>query len=249
MTQNIGIIGITGRMGSVLAEMIRNDKRYNLGTSISQSITHQVSIDRVFLENDYVIDFSFHEYTPYVIEAALLNPKPLVLCTTNWDQQLLFSKIELLATKTRVVIAPNTSIGSCLQRYFVRKLAEHLDSEYDIDIIERHHRNKIDSPSGTAISFISDIQNIKKTIYNLEYDVRDINGRREDNMIYVASERAGNLSGEHVVSFINAYEEISIQHRSLNRSVYAYGAIKAIEWIAQKQENGLFSMMDVFGLS
>lgn len=249
MTQNIGIIGITGRMGSVLEEMIHNDRRYNLGTSISRSVAHEVNIDRVFIENDYVIDFSFHEYTPYVIEAALVHPKPLVLCTTNWDHQLLLPKIELLANKTTVIIAPNTSIGSCLQRYFIRKLAENLDSEYDIDIIERHHRNKIDSPSGTAKSFVSDIQNIKKIIYNLEYDVGDITGPRQDNTIYVASERAGNLSGEHVVSFINSYEEISIQHRSFHRSVYAHGAIKAVEWIAQKQKNGLFNMMDVFGLS
>lgn len=249
MTKSIGIIGITGRVGSILAEVIQDDRRYHLGTSISKSTAHSVNIENVFIDNDYIIDFSSYNYTAEILDAALCYPKPLVICTTNWDQSLLSQKIELLGNKTSVVIAPNTSIGSCLQRYIIRKLSEYLDSEYDIDIVERHHRYKVDSPSGTAKSFVSDIQNIKKTVYDLDYIIKDGVGPREDHAIYIASERSGNLSGEHDVRFINSNEEISIKHRSFTRTIYAQGALKAVEWVAKNKENGVFNMMDVFGLS
>jgi 4-hydroxy-tetrahydrodipicolinate reductase len=239
----IGIIGITGKMGNILAEMVRESQSYSLGRGYSSCSGDLIE---VFSSNDYVIDFSSHKLISSVLSAALQNPKPLIICTTGWDRNEYAKDIEKLAEIIPLIIASNTSIGAYLQRYLVRELAKLLGDDYDVDIIEKHHRNKVDSPSGTALSLSEDIKSVKQKEYRTSLEK---SGKREDNLISINSIRSGNIYGEHEVMFTSSEEMISVKHVAFNRHIFAKGAIRALDWLVKKNPSpGIYSMQDVLGI-
>lgn len=240
---SIGIIGITGRMGNILAKMINDSQSYSLGQGYSSS---SCDLSEVFLSNDYIIDFSSNILIYSVLSAALRNPKPLIICTTGWDKNKYAKDIEKLAKTIPLIIASNTSVGAYLQSYLVREMARFLDDDYDIDIIEKHHRNKVDSPSGTALSLFEDIKSIKQKEYRTSQEEP---GKREDNLISINSIRSGNIYGEHEVIFTSSEEVLSVKHVVFSRSIFAKGAIKALDWLVKKKPDpGIYSMQDVLGM-
>ena len=164
-----------------------------------------------------------------------------------------------------MVVAPNTSLGASLQLYLARQLAMILDEDYDIDIIERHHRNKADKPSGTAMqlanSIIDDKQEVCGLIFKLEchnanaftamdeaVDTRTTNGLRPKNFISINAIRSGNLPGEHEVCFTSSDEMISIKHTAFDRKLFTKGVIKIVKWLDTRRPGpGIYTMMDVLG--
>ena len=220
----VGIIGITGRMGKNLKDALFDHDKFSVGPGFARSASPHISLKEVFEKNDYVIDFSSHELLPSILTAALTEPKPMVVCSTGWSKESMEPLLYEVMQKTPLIIAPNTSVGAYLQRKLIRELAKALSLEYDIDIGDKHHRNKVDTPSGTAMSVLKDIQKIKKEHWGLSYANYPLEkGPRPDYFIGMNSERSGNLSGEHEVTFVSGDEMISVKHVAYDRGLFSKG--------------------------
>lgn len=247
MNKSIGVIGVTGRMGRALVNIINKRQDFTAGIGFSRAQNSDITLEDVFSQNSYVVDFSKPELIESILKAAIHAPKPLVLCSTGWSQQEMRHLLEALAKKAPIVIASNTSMGAYLQRHMVRQLAKVLGEEYDIDIMEKHHRHKIDSPSGTALTLFNDIKMAKMQSDKLTYQTHNLEkGPRPDRFIGMNVSRTGNLPGEHEVSFVSSDEMISIKHVAFDRTLFANGAVKIIEWIDKTQpEAGLYTMENI----
>ena len=250
MSRKVGVIGQTGRMGTLLTKLLSEEQSYELGLSFSRSETPEEDLVKVFQENDLVIDFSSSELLKYTLEAALRHPKPFIICTTGWCKETFESLIHQLAHIVPIVIAPNTSIGAVLQLYLATQLAEILDESYDIDILEKHHKQKTDTPSGTAKALIEAIQQSKENDHSLRYELyHGHTGPRPLHSIGLSVQRSGQLPGEHSISFTSEEESIVIHHTALNRKLFARGVLKIISWIAAKNPRpGIYSMLDVLNI-
>ncbi len=249
MATKVGIIGVSGRMGQVLSSEIAKKPGLELGLSYSKELAGEVSLQAVFDDNDVVVDFSNAELVESVLQAALKSPKPLIICTTGWDRQALAAELNQLADRVPLVLATNTSVGAAIQRYIVNIVAKALGDDFDVDLHESHHKFKVDSPSGTAVTLIEEIQSAKKEAFDQEFDTYTVGqGARADHLIGVSVTRAGSIVGEHTVSFTSLEEQITIKHTAFDRALFAKGALKCVEWMATKKEPGNFTIFDVLGL-
>lgn len=241
--KKIGIIGYTGKVGQVLKNLIINQKIYQLGICYNRSSMPKTHLLDVFKDNDFVIDFSSKDLISDLLKAGMQCPKPLILCSTGWEYQNFLNNLSLISQYAPIVIAPNTSFGACLQKYLAYFLSRCFDIDYDIDIIEKHHRLKEDFPSGTAKSLIESILKVKKD-FSL-YDLKQ--GKRMDKQIGISAIRSGNIVGEHEILFTNEDEMISIKHTVFSRSLFAKEALKIIHWLEEnKLEKGIYNMEDIF---
>ena len=194
MRKQIGVIGVGGRMGSLLSELIAQHQSYVLGPSFMRSRQSTTSLEDVFKANKIVVDFSSSDLVEHTLAAALSVPKPFVICTTGWQKDHTRKQIKALSKEVPIVIAPNTSIGACLQLYLAKQVAKILGEEYDIDILEKHHRNKSDAPSGTALALLNSVQEEKKRYHNLNYKPYSVGqSPRPKQVIGFAVRRSGNL--------------------------------------------------------
>lgn len=250
----IGLVGETGRMGSVLTELIEGEPQYRAlylkGPGISRRHQEEADFNRLFQENDVVIDFSHASLIHKVLEGGLKSAKPLLLCSTGWDSKEILEELEALSQKVAVVVASNTSVGACLQRFLAGKIAKILGEEYDIDIYESHHRFKKDSPSGTALSLYDTVAEAKKEITQKMFALYTPGEEsRPPDHIGMAVERKGNVAGTHTVSFTSLEESLSLTHEAFDRRLFAKGALVAARWLLTPREPGLYTMYDVLGLT
>jgi 4-hydroxy-tetrahydrodipicolinate reductase len=256
---NVGIIGITGRMGTLLAKTINGTKKYRTQWGYARhserlsdpelQITPDISA--LFQKSDVVVDFSMGELIEKTLTAAAANPKPLIICSTGWEPtgniaQLLGE----ISSKVPVIIAPNTSIGACLQLYLAKQLARMLPTDFDIDVHEKHHRHKKDLPSGTACALINAVKQARSEKEGADFKAGMLEpGARPEHFIGVSAQRSGKLPGEHEVSFTQASEAISINHVAFNPQLFADGVIHILNWLENKKPTpGKFTMLDVLGL-
>ena len=237
-------------MGSLLRAKIEESNRYEVGIGFGQPNEKYSTLSEVFQRNDCVVDFSNKDLIEPLLNTAINHNKPLVICTTGWNFDMFKAKLNALAKLIPVVIASNTSIGACVQRYLVKEASKLFDNEYDIDVLEKHHREKLDSPSGTALSLIKTITDTKTREFGLHYKTfSDAHGKRERDTIGVLSQRSGNLPGEHEVTFTSVDEMISIKHVVFNRALFASGAIKVLDWLNKATPApGIYSMEDVLDI-
>ncbi len=250
MAAKIGVIGISGRMGQVLSQEISKKADLALGVSYSKESADTVSLIDLFIDNDVIVDFSNAALVESVIDAALTNPKPLIICTTGWDRDALDAKITALSQKVPVVLATNTSIGAAIQRYIVKVVAKALGDDFDIDLHEKHHRFKVDSPSGTAMTLVEDIKDAKKAAFDSDFSAYTVaHGAREEGLIGVSVSRSGSIVGEHEVSFTSLEEQITIKHTAFDRALFAKGALKAAQWSMHVEKPGLYTIFDVLSLT
>ena len=167
--KTVGVIGNTGRMGKSITEALKHSQTFQFGTGFNNACMESYPLINLFNDNDYVVDFSNAKLIAEILKAATLRPKPLVLCTTGWNYQEHSMALQEAARTTVIVIAPNTSMGAFLQRHLAKQLAQFLDDYYDIDIFEKHHRNKIDIPSGSALNLLHDIEAVKEKYHQMQY--------------------------------------------------------------------------------
>lgn len=249
----VGMTGCTGRMGQTLIHEITSGAfdglelaggcdRADADISLMPFTTFE-SPDKLFEESDCVIDFTLPAATSRHIDLAVEHNTPLVIGTTGLGEEI-EKKIEEAAKTVPVFYAANMSIGVNLLIALVEQAASKLGPEWDIEIFETHHKHKIDSPSGTAISLG---KAAKAGRGGKGEFVTDRDGKRNQGDIGYAVQRGGEVIGEHTVTFFAGAERIELSHKAANRSLFAHGALRAAQWLSGKPA-GLYSMRDVLGL-
>ena len=198
---------------------------------------------------DVIIDFTFHEATMAIARQAAVKNKPMVIGTTGLSQDNLQELAEL-CNSFPCVQAPNMAVGVNVLFKLAAKVAAILGNDYDMEIVEAHHRMKKDAPSGTAMK-LGEVM-AQAVGRDLEKDGvfsrHGIIGPRTDKEIGLQTIRAGDIVGEHTVYFAGAGERLELTHRAHSRDNFARGAALAAAWVV-KQQNGLYSMFDVLGLA
>lgn len=263
----IGVVGCMGRMGRALTSAILDSEGATFagGTEVASSphlgteITHPISgegtgaqvgegAEALFESADAVLDFTMPMATTHHAALAARTGTALVIGTTGFDtdQQAVITSA---AEKTAIVQAGNMSLGVNLLTSLTRQVAASLGMDWDIEITEMHHRNKVDAPSGTALMLgeaAADGRGV--TLANVSDRGRDgITGARKSGDIGFNSLRGGNVIGEHTVIFASDNERIELTHRATNRALFANGAVTAALWLKGRSP-GLYSMTDVLGL-
>jgi 4-hydroxy-tetrahydrodipicolinate reductase len=195
-----------------------------------------------------IIDFSFHEITLSMAELAVTNQIPLVIGTTGHTAGEKESILNAVKGKIPVVWAGNYSVGVNTLNYLTRKAATILGEQYEPEVLEMHHHDKKDAPSGTAERLIE----ILRDSYELSTDQvvhgrEGLVGARPRKEIGVHAIRGGDIVGEHTVYFCGEGERIELTHRATDRKIFAQGAVRAAHWAVGKTP-GVYNMEDVLGL-
>jgi 4-hydroxy-tetrahydrodipicolinate reductase len=256
MSTKIAIAGAMGRMGQNLIKSgLKNDKTEIVGVFDIENIDKNFLIsvglqsgiatnrENSFEAADVVIDFTSPKALFNFTEAAVANNTGLVIGTTGLENQH-FKLLQQSGQSVPVFYAPNMSFGVNSFFSLARKAAAHL-KDFDIEIIETHHRYKKDAPSGTAIKLgeeIADELNYSKEQFN--FNRQQDQQERKKNEIGFSSIRGGNIPGEHTVIFHGDNESIELTHRAFNREIFSDGAIEASIWLS-KQKKGYFTFKDL----
>ncbi|BCD60851.1 MULTISPECIES: 4-hydroxy-tetrahydrodipicolinate reductase [unclassified Nitratiruptor] len=252
---NVGIYGGSGRVGSLLIKNLQNDEIARVCVvHVLKGIELEVpgatvtnDIDTLIQKSDVIIDFTLPEGTEALLERLLNHPKPLVSGTTGLSkhQQNL---MQTLAQKAPVLYATNMSLGIALLKRLVAMTSEKL-RDFDIEIVEMHHRYKKDAPSGTALTLAEYAAKARELdLEKVRVSGRDGNiGERSKDEIGVFALRGGDIVGRHTVGFYNDGEYIELNHTATSRDTFAKGAIKAAKWLVA-QEPGLYTIDDCLGL-
>ena len=226
------IIHGTGTMSSILKSVAEAEEDLEV-SGFADELTEE--------KGDIIIDFSHFSRIPNMLNFAVNNNIPIVICTTGYDDKIL-SQIKEASSKIPILLSSNTSIGINLMNDLVSKMAENLNG-FDIEIIETHHNKKVDSPSGTAKTLFNAINQTLENKMNL-INGREGNHKRDKNEIGIHSIRGGSVVGEHRVIFYGDDESIEIKHSAMSKKIFVYGAIKAAKFLIGKKPN-LYGMKDV----
>ena len=196
---------------------------------------------------DVMIDFSSAKATDAVLEYCGSRELPLVLCTTGLSQEQL-QKVEETAEKTAVLRSANMTLGVNLLLKLVQEAAKVLASSgFDIEIVEKHHNQKKDAPSGTALALAESMNEALGNQYHYVYDRSSVHEKRDPKEIGIASVRGGSIVGDHDVIFAGKDEVITFNHTAYSKAIFAKGALEAAKFLAGK-EPGLYDMSNVVQL-
>jgi 4-hydroxy-tetrahydrodipicolinate reductase len=241
---SIIINGSKGRMGRELLACVAQHPELQVVGQIDQGDDLKAAIGR----GDVVIDFSSHQATPAVAALCAEHKKAMVIGTTGHSNEDR-SQITRFSDRIPMVISSNFSTGVNALFWLTRKAAEILGPNFDLEIIEMHHRLKRDAPSGTAKTLVEILAQVRQQ--QMEKVVRHgrsgIVGERTTAEIGVHSIRGGDVVGDHTVIFAQAGERVELTHKASSRETFANGALRAAAWVA-KQQPGLYDMQDVLGL-
>ncbi|MGM9970515.1 MAG: 4-hydroxy-tetrahydrodipicolinate reductase [Anaeroplasma sp.] len=224
-----------GAMGKLVADTLKD----KLAAVVSIECEYK-SIFDVKEDFDVIIDFSNPANLDMIYEYVNETKKPVVFATTGYNEEQI-AKINKLASIAPVLRSANFSLGVILLNKLVKEITPILMDTFDIEIIEAHHHNKIDSPSGTAKMLLNSV--IEQTNYKIKAG-RDGYSPRDPHEVGVHSIRGGSIVGEHEVLFCGEDEVLSLKHSAQSKKIFAVGAIKAADWLCDKQP-GLYSMEDV----
>ena len=252
----IAIAGALGRMGNNLINSALSNNNVELVgvfdvKDIDSSFINKNQIqenvfttrEESFEKADIVIDFTTPKALFNFTEAAVSNNTGLVIGTTGLDESH-FNLLKQTSNSTKVFYAPNMSYGVNTFFEIARKAAKHL-KEFDIEIIETHHRHKKDAPSGTALKLGEEIvAELGLSKSNFNFKRQDQEGQRKENEIGFSSIRGGNIPGEHTVIFHGDNESIELTHKAHNRKIFSDGAIQAAVWLSSK-EKGFYTFKDM----
>jgi len=252
----VGIVGSTGRMGEHLIKNILEDEILELSglhvfdelkTDVPNDVLVTNSMKALLEACDVIIDFSAPAATQELCEEALKNPTPLVIATTGFTahQQNLLTEA---SKEMPILYASNMSAGIALLKQLVEQVSATL-KDFDIEIVEQHHRHKVDAPSGTALT----LGEFAAKGRGLDLDDVRVSGRdgqigaRSKDEIAVMALRGGDIVGRHTVGFYNDGEFLELNHTATSRETFSKGAIRAAKWLVD-QESGLYSINDCLGI-
>lgn len=267
-TINVGVIGAGGRMGRMLIEAVQDNPQTTLNAAIERQGSSLVSADAgevaaigrlnvqivddlkaVINDIDVLIDFSLPDATEQNMQICAANKVAMVIGTTGFNEQQ-EQVLKEASKQIAIVYAGNYSTGVNLSLKLLAMAAKAFGNDADVEVIEAHHKHKIDAPSGTAYMMAEAVaeargQNLKDVaIYGREGQT----GEREAGSIGIHAIRGGEIIGDHTVMFIADGEVVEITHRARARMTFAAGAVRAATWVI-KQEVGQYNMQDVLGLN
>ena len=241
----IGILGASGRMGRAIAALLDEGGEASLAGRCGRGEDPGALADAC----DVLLDFSAPDALAANLDAAVAAGKPIVVGTTGLDQAH-DQAIDSAAAKVAVLQSANMSLGVNLLAHLVREAAGRLGPDWDIEIVEMHHRMKVDAPSGTALLLgraAADGRGVD--LESASERGRDgITGARAPGAIGFAALRGGSVAGDHQVIFAAEGERIELGHRAESRAIFARGAIEAALWLRDKPA-GRYTMADVLGLA
>ena len=262
------VAGAAGRMGRRICAMVQQQPGLELVAGFERPDSPEVgkdlgelaglgtlgikladSVEAVMDQGEVIIDFTFHEATMKLARLAAARGRAMVIGTTGLSADNVEELRNLAAASFPCVQAPNMAVGVNVLFKVARKMAAVLGDDYDIEIVEAHHRMKKDAPSGTAIKLGEMVaQGVGRDLGEVGvYARHGIIGERTDQEIGIQTIRAGDIVGEHTVYFAGAGERLELTHRAHNRDNFARGAALAAAWVVNKPK-GLYSMFDVLGL-
>ncbi|WP_374419769.1 4-hydroxy-tetrahydrodipicolinate reductase [Novosphingobium arvoryzae] len=239
----IGIIGSAGRMGQALADAIAA-----AGETLSGGIDKGGDPLALAQASDVLVDFSSPHALEANLDAAVAAGVPILVGTTGLEERHHFL-CDDAALRTAVLQTGNTSLGVTLLAHLVREAAQRLGEDWDIEIVETHHRMKVDAPSGTALLLghaAAEGRGIDLAA-NSARGRDGITGARTAGEIGFASLRGGTVAGDHTVHFLADNERLSLSHLAENRAIFARGAVRAAQWLIGK-EAGRYTMPQVLDL-
>lgn len=253
----VGIHGSTGRVGRLLIENLKKDEKakpymlhaiedfdFTLPADVEITSEHKTLLQK----SDVVIDFTISIGTEALLESALANPCPMIIGTTGLNEHQM-NLLKEASTKMPILYSTNMSLGVAVLNRLVELASKSL-SEFDIEIVEQHHRYKKDAPSGTALT----LGEYAARGRGLDLDDVRVSGRngligeRSKDEIAIMALRGGDIVGRHTVGFYNDGEFIEMNHTATSRDTFAKGAIRASKWIVE-QPNGLYTISDCLGLN
>jgi len=199
-------------------------------------------------EADVVVDFSFHDATPRFASICAEHKRALVIGTTGHSDAEK-SQISNLKSQIPMVWASNYSTGVNTLFWLTRKAAEILGPDFDLEVVEMHHRMKQDAPSGTASTLAEILADVRRQLLSkvIRHGRHGVTGERTAAEIGVHSLRGGDVVGDHTVIFAATAERLELTHKASSRGTFANGALRAAQWVV-KQKPGIYDMQDVLGL-
>lgn len=263
----VAVAGASGRMGKMLIEAILQDEGCVLAAALDQAGSHSIGtdataflgraegvlitddIDSALAQADCLIDFTRPEGTMTHLAACVRTATQLVIGTTGFDEPQK-QAIRAASEQTAIVMAPNMSVGVNVTLKLLQMAAKALATGYDIEIVEAHHRHKVDAPSGTALKMGEVIaQSIGRDLSECAvYERVGHTGARKPSSIGFATVRGGDIVGDHTVLFAGTGENIEISHKALSRQTFAQGSVRAVQFLSARTA-GLYDMFDVLGLN
>lgn len=239
------LVGATGAMGKIIAEISQEEKEIDIVAGVGAG---QAQFDFPLYEDfgdikedfDCIIDFSNKDLTPQLLDYIDSSKKSAVIATTGLSDAIK-NRMKSLSDKTPILYAQNMSVGVNTIDTIVGQLTQIL-SDFDVEIIEKHHNKKMDAPSGTAEMLFNTIKENKKEAY-ARYDRSRDHKRRDKNEVGVMSMRGGTIVGEHSVIFAGTDEVIEIKHSAGSKKIFGKGALRAARFLMTK-DKGFYNMKD-----
>jgi 4-hydroxy-tetrahydrodipicolinate reductase len=256
--------GATGRMGQALVRLIHRAADLELVGAVCASddpalgqdvglnagvgpvgVAATLDVGSALLGAEVAIDFSSVKALPTLLAHATRQGVPVVVCTTGLDatQQ---AGLEQTAQSIPLLFAANTSLGVQVLAEIVEQAIGRLGAGYDVEIVEIHHRKKLDSPSGTAKRLVDAVKAARPKSREL-YGREGIVGARTDDEVAVLGVRGGDVVGDHTVYLLGPGERLELTHRATSREIFAHGALRAARFLAKQQPGRLYRIADVLG--
>lgn len=242
--------GCNGKMGRMITEIVKNDENAVIAAGVDAYTEVQNdypvfdSIEKCDVDADVIVDFSNSAAVDKLLDYCVDKQMPVVLCTTGLSEEQL-EKVKKASEKTAVLKSANMSMGINLLLKLLAEAAKVLaPAGYDIELVEKHHNQKLDAPSGTALALADSINGALGEKYSYVYDRSQVRQKRDSREIGISAVRGGTIVGEHEVLFAGTDEVIEFKHTAYSRSVFAKGAVEAAKFLAG-QKPGMYDMGDV----
>ncbi len=242
--------GCNGKMGQVITGLVKEDEHAQIvaGIDTYKGIHNEYPVfdkmEECDVEADVIIDFSNASAIDGLLDYCAAHETPVVLCTTGLSEEQL-QKVEKTAEKAAVLKSANMSLGINMLMKLLKEAAQVLaPAGFDVELVERHHNQKVDAPSGTALALADSVNEALGNVYAYNFDRSKERKKRGKNEIGIAAVRGGTIVGEHEVIFAGADEVIEFKHTAYSKAVFAKGAVEAAKFLKGKPA-GKYGMNDV----
>lgn len=242
--------GCNGKMGQVISGICKEDNEIEIVAGVDPYMGTEnpypvfSSIDECDVDADVIVDFAAAPAVDGLLDYCVKHQMPVVLCTTGLSEEQL-AKVEAASEKTAVLKSANMSLGINMLMDLLKKAAKVLaPAGFDMEIVEKHHNQKVDAPSGTALALADSINEALDHAYEYKYDRTQERKKREKYEIGIQAVRGGSIVGEHEVIFAGTDEVIEIKHTAYSKAIFGKGAVEAAKFLAGKPA-GRYEMGDV----